>query len=466
MGEYYEPGKKYGHDGILGVLDAGASTRGGAAAAKKADLNQMVTNLDADMQLRGGVITSDEHAAMTQEGAKRVQDDYSADMKRVNTVSVTNMVTNSAGIILSCAGLAGTAAGGKLGTKAGSYFAGKAANATGVKAVGYKVAEGVSKGLGGFGSIGTAKKVETLVKGGEQVTKEVFKHSLKTRALLGVGKLAVVSAPAGAAMVYTHGRTDELVTDLDNQAGALQATYDYLTSEDDSLTDQIRSDTEQWTKSYEEQGQALLDAYNRGELTQEQYNEKYEAYVAEHDAMWAEFKQGHSDTAEYVTQHGTAYAANQYAVDKGLDPNTLEENCTYIADRNAQNPNAKAAAESAFETQQKLSTGSTFTDFLANMNAVMLHYVPGLVYAEAAFLKVGDVVADFAANKVPGLSTVFDYEEKHKGESLGDIAKAICTDAEARYELSHAVSQDELTLAAGMDPGTDRAPSGPELSPA
>ena len=53
---------------------------------------------------------------------------------------------------------------------------------------------------------------------------------------------------------------------------------------------------------------------------------------------------------------------------------------------------------------QQLDTGNSFTNFIANMNAVLLHYVPGFAYVEAAAVKAADVVLDFAANKIPVLS--------------------------------------------------------------
>ena len=84
--------------------------------------------------------------------------------------------------------------------------------------------------------------------------------------------------------------------------------------------------------------------------------------------------------------------------------------------------------------------------------------MPGAAYVEAAAIKVADMAADFLANKVPVLSSILPYQEKHQGEGIGEIAKSICTDAEARYELSHSVNDQLAILQQGQDApssGTD-----------
>lgn len=452
---YYDPNKQYGKGGFGDFMDSNASKMGEMKSAQQADLDTVVQNLSIEMQEKAGAIDAEQAAEARQKAAEQVESDYNENMSRVRSLSLTNTLINTTGILLSAATVAGT---GSSATNAATKLAAKGTMGAAVKTA-WQGASGISK-LGA-------------------VTKAVVKtapRSLAGTALSGLGhvkgfaRAGISAAPFAVAKLYTTSRTNAESARFDETINSLQSTYDYLSSEDETLTETIKADTAEWRKGYEEGSQALLDAYNSGEMTQEQYNQAYEAFVQEQDQKWAEVRKTHAETAEYVTQHGAAYATDEYIADHGYDPDLVNSRCETIAKLNADNPDAYDAAKTRFETQQQLDTGSTFTNFLANMNATLLHYVPGLAYVEAAALKAADVVADFAANHIPVLSSILPYEEKYKGTGISEIASSICEDAEARYELAHSSDGAAKVLADGADSSVQEAVEAanpdPEPSPA
>lgn len=430
---YYDPNKTYGNGAFGDFMDSGAAKMGQVKSAQQADLDTLVQNLAIEMQEKSGYISSEDASKAREDAAAQVEQDYKDNMSRVKSLSLTNTLANSIGIVASAASFAGLGAAGHAAKSATAA----AASATGKAGLG-SVLKTACTGASGLGKVGAVAK---------------------TLAIQGVGKvggklttrLAVSAAPAVAAKLYTTNRTMEEGARMQETINSLQSTYDYLSSEDESLTDRIRQDTEAWRSSYEDGSQELLEKYQSGGMTQAEYDAAYEAFVREHEQKWSEVQAGHAETAAYVTEHGAAYATDDYIASHGYDPDMVNLRCGTIAKLNGDNPDAYEAAKSKYETMQQLDTGSTFTNFLANMNAVLLHYVPGFAYVEAAAVKAADVVLDFAANKIPVLSSVIPYEEKHKGEGIGEIAKSICTDAEARYELSHSASEADKVLADGAE---------------
>ena len=434
--KYYDASKadEYGYGaGVLGgignFMDAGAKKQGETVSRQIADMDNLVGSLTYDMQYRAGAIDEATRDANVKAHEEQVDDDFHSNMSDVNRRSVLNIVTNSAGLALSI-GTAGAfgfsgAASKSLSEVAAKTTAKEVLKQTGVKRTAAQVAQHV------------------LAKGGSIALEGVSKTSFLVKA-------GLTAAPAVATQIYTRGKTGEMVSDLNETLKSLQASYDYLSSEDESLTDTIRSDTAEWREHYEQGSQALLDAYQSGQISKEEYDARFEQFVQESSDKWDEVSKTHAETATYVTEHGVAYATDEYIAEHGYDPDMVDAKCQTIAKYNADNPDAYEAAKTKYETMKQLDTGSEFTNFIANMNAAILHYVPGAAYIEAAVIKATDVVLDFAANKVPVLSSVLPYEAKHKGESLTEIAKSICTDAEARYELTHATDGATAVLADGQ----------------
>lgn len=454
---YYDPNKTYGNGAFGDFMDSGAAKMGQVKSAQQADLDTLVQNLAIEMQEKSGYISSEDAALAREDAAAQIDQDYEENMSRVRSLSMTNTLANTLGIVTSAASFAGIGAAGKAAASATAQ-AGKAGLGTALK-----TAWSGASGLGKVGAVTGTLASRGLGAAGTTLLKGVGGMKLTTR-------LAVSAVPTVAAKLYTTNRTMEEGARMQETINALQSTYDYLSSEDESLTDQIRQDTEAWRGSYESGSQELLEKYQSGEMTQAEYDAAYEAFIREHEQKWSEVQEGHAETAAYVTEHGAAYATDDYIASHGYDPDLVNRRCGTIAKLNGDNPEAYEAAKSKYETMKQMDTGSTFTNFLANMNAVLLHYVPGLAYVEAAAVKAADVVLDFAANKVPVLSSIMPYEEKHKGEGIGEIAKSICTDAEARYELSHSVSAADKVLDEGAESvrAAEAAvtPSCPEQAPA
>lgn len=453
---YYDPEKTYGNGAFRDFMDSGAAKMGEVKSAQQADLDTLVQNLAIEMQEKSGAISTEEAEQARGEASEQIDQDYKDNITRIKSLSLTNTMANTIGIATSVVTFAGIGAAKNAATRGAI----KAATQPGLTQT-VKTAWSGASGLGKVGAV-----TGTLVKRGAAGIGRGIVSGVGN--MKGLTRLGVSLIPTGAALAYTHNRTDEESIRMQETINSLQSTYAYLSSEDASLTDQIREDTESWRSGYEAGSQELLEQLDAGELTQEEYDRAYEAFIAEQDAKWAEYQKGHSETAEYVTKHGAAYATDDYIAGHGYDPELVNERCETIAKLNEDNPNAYEAAQSRYATQKQLDTGSSFTNFLANLNAMLLHYVPGLAYIEAAAVKMGDMIAGFAANKIPVLSSVLPYEEKHKGESVSEIAKAICTDAEARYELSHTESEAQQVLREGADPSLAAGPEpdscGPEPS--
>lgn len=435
---YYDPNKTYGNGAFGDFMDSGATKMGEVKSAQQADLDTLVQNLTIEMQEKSGYISAEDAAAARENAAAQIDQDYKDNMSMIKSLSMTNTAINTLGLVTSVASFAGIGAAGKAGAQLGKAGA-KVGLGTAVK--------NAWSGASGLGKIGAV--TGTLAKRGLMATGSSALQSVGSMGF--VTRTAVSSIPAVAAKCYTKNRTMEEGARMQETINSLQSTYDYLSSEDESLTDQIRADTETWRSSYESGSQALLERYQSGEMTQDEYDAAYEAFIKDHDELWSQYQSGHSETAAYVTEHGAAYATDEYIADHGYDPDIVNTRCETIAKLNRDNPDAYDAAKSKYETMQQLDTGNSFTNFIANMNAVLLHYVPGFAYVEAAAVKAADVVLDFAANKIPVLSSILPYQEKHKGESIGEIARSICSDAEARYELSHGTSDAERVLSDGSE---------------
>lgn len=443
--KYYDPSKadEYGYgSGALGtvgnVMDAGAKKKGEAVSRQIADMDNLVGEVTYNMQYNAGAIDEAARDQALADHESRVAEDFKSNMSDVNRRSVTNIVTNSVGLAMSLA--------------TGATIAGSG---------------GIAKSLGEVAvqtSAKTALKNEVTRTAG-QVAQNVFAN-IGSGVFTGVSKMpwylkvGATVAPFTATQLYTRDKTGKMVTELNETLNSLQASYAYLSSEDETLTDTMKADTAEWREHYEKGSQELLDAYNSGALSKEEYDAKFEAFVQESNDKWDEVRQGHADTAMYVTEHGAAYATDDYIASHGYDPDMIDSRCQTIAKYNADNPDAYEAAKTKYETMKQLDTGSEFTNFIANLNATILHYAPGFAYVEAAAVKAADVVMDFVGNKVPGLSGIISYDAQHKGEGIGEMARAICTDASARYELSHSMDGASAVLSAGQSaPQQDDAAS-------
>lgn len=319
-----------------------------------------------------------------------------------------------------------------------------AAKGTG-KAVGL-----AGKGYGGFinlvGKLGGAKTI-----GG------VTKYSLKGNAI----RLAVTAAPIAAGQIYTRSRTAEQAAELDDAIGALNAAHAYLTSSDESLTEEMQQAYAGWTESYEAGSAELLAKYDAGEITKAEYDAAYEAHIKSSKEQFDALGDQHKEMGRNIVEHGAAYAVSEDMIKTGTDPEMVRGRSEYIDGVMENNPEAYEAAKVGYETRQKLETGSTFTNWLANMNASLLHYLPGAAYLEAVAIKAADVAMDFIANKVPVLSDVISYEEKHEGRGIGDIARTVLDNAEERYALKEEQKSLQAAVADQADYRTQSG-TGPE----
>ena len=90
-----------------------------------------------------------------------------------------------------------------------------------------------------------------------------------------------------------------------------------------------------------------------------------------------------------------------------------------------------------YEDYQKYDKGSDFANFISNIHATMIHYLPALAYAEATVVKAVDATLEFLDDYIPG----YDHAAKYEGQGIGDIASSIVTDADAQYEAKMELEQ-------------------------
>lgn len=289
--------------------------------------------------------------------------------------------------------------------------------------------------------------------GGAKTVGGVTKYTLKGNAI----RLAVTAAPIAAGQIYTRSRTAGQAAELDDTIGALNAAHAYLTSSDESLTEEMQQAYAGWTESYEAGSAELLAKYDAGEISKAEYDAAYEAHVKSSKEQFDALGSQHKEMGRNIVEHGAAYAVSEDMIKAGTDPETVRGRSEYVDGVMENNPEAYEAAKVGYETRQKLETGSTFTNWLANMNASLLHYLPGAAYLEAVAIKAADVAMDFIANKVPVLSDVISYEEKHEGRGIGDIARTVLDNAEERYALKE---EQKSLQAAVADQADYRAQSG------
>lgn len=417
--------------------------------------------------------------AAADEGRKDLMDRVAKDCRTAATINGIGDVLSVAGMITSVGGVASKAVSAS-GKDLISVSLGKIAEQGGVRGAAAKVGSYVFKaGEAQAGLAGDAFKAagKHFVKGtiGEAALDNagnivrtasgtVVRNHLGTfgRALnltgaaaLGGAGIAIELAPAVvphiASRMYTEGTAAKLNQEIVDATNTQQAIFDYITQRNEELPAELQEDYDKWAEAYQ-LGQAdLLEAFNKGEITQEEYNQRYEEFIKASQDNLDGMSDAHKELGKYIIGEGAANAGAEYMIAHGTSPTQIENVNSYIKDLDQQYPEAAARAQSAYETRQKLDTGSTLTNFLANMNAVILHYLPGAAYVEAAVVKGVDAVLGYAANKLPLVSGIFNYQEKHSGESISDLASQISESAETRYEMNQELKAAQKSAADGKD---------------
>lgn len=409
--------------------------------------------------------------AAADEGRKDLMDRVAKDCRTAATINGIGDVLSVAGMITSVGGVASKAVSAS-GKDLISVSLGKIAEQGGVRGAAAKVGSYVFKageaqaGLAGSAFKQAGKFGEAALKGAKTVTVKGVEGVVKMgsfgrtvnlvgAAAFGGAGVAIELAPAVvphiASRMYTEGTAAKLNKEIVDATNTQQAIFDYITQRNEELPAELQEDYDKWAEAYQ-LGQAdLLEAFNKGEITQEEYNQRYEEFIKASQDNLDGMSDAHKELGKYIIGEGAANAGAEYMIAHGTSPTQIENVNSYIKDLDQQYPEAAARAQSAYETRQKLDTGSTLTNFLANMNAVILHYLPGAAYVEAAVVKGVDAVLGYAANKLPLVSGIFNYQEKHSGESISDLASQISESAETRYEMNQELKAAQKSAADGKD---------------
>ncbi len=366
--------------------------------------------------------------------------------KDLTNMCRTNALANGTAIVISAAAATTSVAG--IVSKAG-------AAKEGGKLLSERIAGMVTNESSTLSKI-AAKGASAVVKFGEGQASLAGKM-LSKKVIGGAGRVAAVSPlrllgaaaveltpaalPLVTASIYTTGRTEEVRQEYQAAINTTNAAYEYLTEQAPDVETKVGQDYEAWRSGYETMQQQLLDQFQSGAITKEQYDAAYEQFVTESNESLQALNDQHKEMGQKIVENGAAGAAFSYAAKQGLSQDDVLPRSYYLQGLADKNPDTMTQWDTVIETQKENETGNSFTNFLANMNAAILHYAPGLAYVEAAVQKGVDVVLDFVSDKVPVVGTLLNYDEKYKGQSIGDLARAISTDAEERYERNHSINQ-------------------------
>lgn len=275
-------------------------------------------------------------------------------------------------------------------------------------------------------------------------------------------EIAPTALPILAANIYTSGRTEDVKQEYIDAIRTQQGVYDYLVESGGELSGTIKEDYTAWQENYAKTQSELLEAFNTGAITKEEYDEKYGQFLESSQASLDKLTDTHKEAGQYILGKGAASAMGDEIITHGVDPVTMSRATPYLKKLAEENPEVMEATKAAVDARRETSSGNAFVDFLSNMHASLIHYLPGAAYVEAAIVKGADVVMDFVANHVPVVSNLIHYEQKHEGETISDIASAISDSAEAKYEQK----KEADALAADVAKEQDwQAAMGDEASP-
>ncbi len=280
--------------------------------------------------------------------------------------------------------------------------------------------------------------------------------------------VAAAAAPAMLARIYTTGRTEDAADVYQQDINTCLAMHNSLMENGDQMREDMAEDFGKWDEAYTAATAEYYEQFEAGKISKEELDVALEDISKEYADQLKPLQEKYAKEGEEIIGPKLAGAAGEEIAKKGYDLEEVEKHSYEVRDAMEKNPDVRNEVVEYQKQAAELDTGSSFTNFLASLNASILHYLPGASYVEAALIKGADVVMDFVANKVPVLSSVIDYDEKHKGESISELAKTISEDAEARYETEHAMKEHASNIEDTKNWGTvdvnGPEDSGPEVA--
>ena len=459
------------------------------------ELERQIASGKRAVAVDSGYMTEEEAAAMYAQETAEIDKNTAQSLSDNTNLMLTNGVINSFGLVSSVlmAGSEVVAAKNMFGavakgmgpqtiTKTVSTAAGDVTETMtknvgfgeALKGVGFKkifspvtTAEGASK-LSRVAT-GVANAIKLPGAAVMSASKWLLTHGGVMTKLVGTGlPIAAAAAPAMLARIYTTGRTEDAADGYQQAINTCLTMHNSLMENGDQMREDMAEDFGKWDEAYTAATAEYYEQFDAGKISKEELDVALEDISKEYADQLKPLQEKYAKEGEQIIGPKLAGSAGEEITKKGYDLEEVENRSYEVRDTLEKNPEIREDIVDYQQKEAELDTGSSFTNFLASLNASILHYLPGASYVEAALIKGADVVMDFVANKVPVLSSVIDYDEKHKGESISELAKTISEDAEARYETEHAMKEHASNIEDTKNWGTvdvnGPEESGPEMA--
>ncbi len=464
------------------------------------DLEGMIASAKYDIATTSGAMSEEEAAAMYAEETAAIDEQTKQNLSDNTKLMWTNGLINGVGLALSAVQIgsevsavsnmakAVTAEGvgnlGKVVTNETKNAAGEVIKTTthkvglteALKNVGFKnifgTAAKAGEGASVLGKVGAGVVNAVKAPGAAVMTASKFflTHGKVLSKAVGVAlPIAAAGAPFALAKIYTTGRTEDAADGYQQSINTCLAMHESLIANGDQLKGDMAEDFGKWDEAYTTESAAIYEKLDAGEITKDQADIMLEDLSKDYSEKLKPLQEKYAEEGRNIIGPALAGVAGDTIIDKSYDLEDVEDNSYEVRHSFEENPDVRENVVTYQKQQAELDTGSTFTNFLSSINASILHYLPGASYVEAAIIKGADVLMDFVANKVPVLSSVINYEEKHKGESLSELAKTISDNAEVRYEAEHSMRTTEASIESAYEDWDDvdltkDEPEGPELA--
>lgn len=271
-----------------------------------------------------------------------------------------------------------------------------------------------------------------------------------------VGGVGIVTAPLITTQLVTRHISDEKTAELNGAIATLTAACGYYEDCGEDLTETQQKDHEALMESYDKANEELLEKYagylgDDGEFTDpaaaEAFYEEYKKISEDAAATAAKQAEGYKGFAEYATTEGVANVMAKTTMDRHLDVDATTRASDYAEEKLAAYPEALDSAKQYEAISKDLGDDGGFAGFIDRIHDTIVHYLPVAAYAEAAVKKTVDVVLSVLP---------IGYEEKYKGQGIGDLAGSIADSAEADYELR----QEQAAIRQNVEGGIQDTVSG------
>lgn len=468
---------------VVGDFLSGGNQKNEELTDNLYDWQETIHKSEAAILEESGAMSADEAAAYLEDALNENDKNRDEAMREIKRQTNTNIALNIANAVLSCVGVGkamGAVKGISTAAKGTSVVAAGAKGAMNATTVGSKVMGALKSGtksvLGNISNetvrnvlttgarsvykLGGAvnKGVSAVIGGAEGglavMSKGAGRMFVNSKTILGkgvsgtlwaattAGKFALPLAPTIASQLYTRSKSNAITEELTQTINTLTNTASFLETNRENMNQEMSDTYGKWSENYEANTADLYQQLQDGKITQAQYNERYETLVKNSEQELQDLYSKYPEYGRYVVENAAAIDASSYMMEHNIDPEVILKNSEYYDNlyNDPDNPQNKQYLDNAveyYEDYQKYDKGSDFANFISNIHATMIHYLPALAYAEATVVKAVDATLEFLDDYIPG----YDHAAKYEGQGIGDIASSIVTDADAQYEVKMELEQ-------------------------